>query len=107
MGFPHITLDMQDRFADAVVENFLAEHEQGRTPNPCVRCNGLVRFDAMLALAERAGAAALVTGHYARIERDGQGPLLARAVDDGKDQTYMLAGLDPGNSTAWASRSAS
>jgi tRNA-uridine 2-sulfurtransferase len=95
MGFPHITLDMQDQFADAVVENFLAEHEQGRTPNPCVRCNGLVRFDAMLALADRTGAAALVTGHYARIEGDGEGPLLTLAVDGGKDQTYMLAGLDP------------
>jgi tRNA-specific 2-thiouridylase len=95
MGFPHITLDMQDRFRDAVVGDFLAEHERGRTPNPCVRCNGLVRFDAMLALAERTGSSALVTGHYARIDHDGEGPLLARGADAAKDQTYMLAGLDP------------
>ena len=72
MGFPHITLDLRDRFREAVVGDFLAEHDRGRTPNPCVRCNGIVRFDAMLALAERLGAAALVTGHYARIERDGR-----------------------------------
>src|SRR5438445_742554 len=69
--------------------------ELGRTPNPCVRCNGLVRFDAMLALAERAGAGALVTGHYARIEQDSEGPLLARAAYGSKDQSYMLAGLRP------------
>ena len=56
MGFPHLTLDLQDRFKDAVVDDFLGEHGRGRTPNPCVRCNGLVRFDAMLALADRIGA---------------------------------------------------
>jgi tRNA-uridine 2-sulfurtransferase len=95
MGFPHITLDIQDRFKDAVVDDFLAEHERGRTPNPCVRCNGLVRFDAMLALAERTGSDALATGHYARVDRDAEGPLLACAGDQAKDQTYMLAGLDP------------
>ena len=95
MGFPHLTLDLQDRFRDAVVGDFLTEHGRGRTPNPCVRCNGLVRFDAMLALAARVGAGTLVTGHYARIEPDREGPLLTRAVDEGKDQTYMLAGLDP------------
>jgi tRNA-uridine 2-sulfurtransferase len=95
MGFPHLTLDMEDRFRDAVVEDFLAEHDRGRTPNPCVRCNGMVRFDAMLALADRIGADALVTGHYARVERDAAGTLLARAVDDRKDQTYMLSALPP------------
>jgi tRNA-specific 2-thiouridylase len=60
-----------------------------------VRCNGLVRFDAMLELAGRVGAETLATGHYARIERDRDGPLLARAADPDKDQTYMLAGLPP------------
>jgi tRNA-specific 2-thiouridylase len=95
MSFPHVTLDLQDRFRAAVVDDFLAEHGRGRTPNPCVRCNGLVRFDALLALADRIGAEALVTGHYARIAQDGEGPLLAAAADAGKDQTYMLAGLDP------------
>ena len=95
MGLPHLTLDLEDDFRDVVVEPFVAEHEAGRTPNPCVRCNGGVRFDAMLALAERLGAEALATGHYARIEHDAQGPLLARAADPHKDQTYMLAALRP------------
>jgi tRNA-uridine 2-sulfurtransferase len=95
MGFPHITLDLQDRFRGAVVNDFIDEHARGRTPNPCVRCNGLVRFDAMLELADHVGAEALVTGHYARIEGDSDGPLLARARDAQKDQTYMLAGLAP------------
>ena len=95
MGLPHLTLDLQQRFGDAVIADFIGEHARGRTPNPCVRCNGLVRFDAMLALAERVGARALVTGHYARIVRDADGPLLARAADAAKDQSYMLAGLRP------------
>jgi tRNA-uridine 2-sulfurtransferase len=95
IGLPHLTLDLQERFGDAVVGDFLAEHAGGRTPNPCVRCNGLVRFDAMLELAERIGAEALVTGHYARIDADGEGPLIARAADRSKDQSYMLAGLRP------------
>jgi tRNA-specific 2-thiouridylase len=95
LGLPHMTLDLEARFRSAVVDDFLAEHERGRTPNPCVRCNGIVRFDAMLALADRIGASALVTGHYARAVRDGEGALLARAHDGAKDQTYMLAGLAP------------
>jgi tRNA-specific 2-thiouridylase len=95
MGLPHLTLDLEDDFRAAVVTPFIAEHDAGRTPNPCVRCNGEVRFDAMLALADRAGAEVLATGHYARIEHDGEGPLLARAADPAKDQTYMLSALAP------------
>ena len=64
-------------------------------PNPCVLCNGELRLDAMIALADRVGAAALATGHYARLRDDGEGPLLAAAADEAKDQTYMLAGLRP------------
>jgi tRNA-uridine 2-sulfurtransferase len=95
MGLPHVTLDLREPFRREVVDDFLAEYGAGRTPNPCVRCNGLVRFDALLRLAERLGAARLATGHYARIERDVSGPLLRTAADAGKDQTYMLARLRP------------
>jgi tRNA-specific 2-thiouridylase len=95
LGFPHVTLDVEDRFRAAVVGDYLSEHAAGRTPNPCVRCNGLVRFDAMLGLAARLGASTLATGHYARIAEDDEGPLLTRAADGDKDQTYMLAGLRP------------
>jgi tRNA-uridine 2-sulfurtransferase len=96
MGFPHLTLDLEEDFRAAVVDPYVAEHAAGRTPNPCVRCNGHVRFDAMLELAARVGAEALATGHYARIEHDAEGPLLARAADPRKDQTYMLSALAPG-----------
>ena len=95
MGLPHVSLDMRQRFQAAVVDDFLSEYGGGRTPNPCVRCNGLVRFDAMLELADRLGAKALVTGHYARVELDEEGPLLRAAADPDKDQTYMLARLSP------------
>jgi tRNA-uridine 2-sulfurtransferase len=95
MGLPHLTLDLRDPFRETVVMDYVDEHDRGRTPNPCVRCNGRVRFGAMLALADRLGAGTLVTGHYARVDHDGAGPLLARATDDRKDQTYMLSGLRP------------
>jgi tRNA-uridine 2-sulfurtransferase len=96
MGLPHVTLDLRDRFRTEVVDGFLAGHAEGRTPNPCVRCNGSVRFDGMLELAGSLGAATLATGHYARIEHDEHGPLVRQAVDPLKDQSYMLAQLDPG-----------
>jgi tRNA-specific 2-thiouridylase len=95
MGLPHVTLDVRDGFRGQVVDDYLGELEAGRTPNPCVRCNGLVRFDAMLDLAQHLGAARLATGHYARIERDAEGPLLRAGADGRKDQSYMLARLTP------------
>ncbi|NUT54781.1 MAG: tRNA 2-thiouridine(34) synthase MnmA [Thermoleophilia bacterium] len=95
LGLPHVTLDLREEFRSAVVEPFVVGYARGETPNPCGRCNGEFRFDELLAFADRAGAAALWTGHYARIvERDGQ-RLLARAADPEKDQSYMLAPLDP------------
>jgi len=95
MGIPHITLDLRDEFRREVVDDFVAGYEAGRTPNPCVRCNGLVRFGEMLALADALDADRLATGHYARIETDAHGPLLAAGVDPNKDQAYMLARLTP------------
>ena len=92
MGMPHLTLDLRGAFRAGVVEPFLADHAAALTPNPCVRCNGHVRLDAMLELADRLGAADLATGHYAR--RDGDG-LLRTAADPAKDQTYMLSAVAP------------
>jgi tRNA-specific 2-thiouridylase len=90
---PHFTLDLRDEFRSRVVEPWLAGHAAGETPNPCIRCNGGVRLDAMVAFGERLGAGALATGHYARVGQDG---LLRAAADAGKDQSYMLAALAPG-----------
>src|SRR4051794_9785145 len=92
MGLPHLTLDLRSEFRAGVVEPFLADHAAGLTPNPCVRCNGHVRLDAMLGFAQRLGAATLATGHYARVTDDG---LLRSAADPAKDQAYMLAALAP------------
>jgi tRNA-specific 2-thiouridylase len=96
LGLPHVTLDLREQFCRAVVGPFVRTYAAGRTPNPCVRCNGSFRFGRLLAFAGRAGAARLATGHYARlVERRGK-LLIARAHDREKDQSYMLAALDPG-----------
>ena len=95
LGVPHVTLDLREDFRRAVVDPFVRGYARGETPNPCLRCNGAFRFGRLLAFARRSGADVLATGHYARIvERDGR-TLLARAADPQKDQSYMLAPLDP------------
>jgi tRNA-specific 2-thiouridylase len=96
MGMAHLSIDLREEFRAGVVDGWLADHVAGLTPNPCVRCNGNVRLDAMLELAERLGARTLATGHYARVQaRDGEGPLLRVALDERKDQSYALAALSP------------
>ena len=95
LGIPHVTLDLREEFRAAVVEPFVEGYARGETPNPCGRCNGSFRFDKLLAFTDRAGAATLWTGHYARVvDRDGR-RLLARAADPDKDQSYTLAPFDP------------
>jgi tRNA-specific 2-thiouridylase len=93
LGMPHLTLDLEDAFRSTVVSGFLEGYSEGRTPNPCVLCNGEVRISAMVDLADRVGATHLVTGHYARISEDENGPLIAEGHDPAKDQSYMLAAL--------------
>jgi tRNA-specific 2-thiouridylase len=95
LGFPHVTLDAREEFRRAIVEPFVEGYARGETPNPCTRCNGSFRFGHLLAFARRAGAARLATGHYARIVEHHGRRLLARGVDGEKDQSYMLARLDP------------
>src|SRR5689334_17936382 len=95
LGIPHVTLDLREEFRRAVVTPFVRGYARGETPNPCLRCNGGFRFAELLAFARRAGAERLTTGHYARVvERDGR-LLLARGAAATKDQSYMLASLDP------------
>jgi tRNA-specific 2-thiouridylase len=95
LGIPHFTLDLEEEFRRRVVDRFVSGYADGQTPNPCVLCNGEVRLAAMIDLAERVGAGRLLTGHYARIVEDADGPLLASAADGAKDQSYMLAALPP------------
>jgi tRNA-uridine 2-sulfurtransferase len=95
LGAPHVTLDLREGFRRAVVTPFVRGYARGETPNPCIRCNGSFRFAALLAFARRVGAARLATGHYARVREHRGRLLLARAADTAKDQSYMLARLDP------------
>jgi len=95
LGLPHVTLDLREVFRHAVVDPFVAGYRDGLTPNPCSRCNGAFRFDALLAFARRAGAETLWTGHYARVVERRATLLVGRAADAEKDQSYMLATLRP------------
>jgi tRNA-specific 2-thiouridylase len=93
-GVPHVTLDLRRRFHTRIVAPFVRDHAAGETPNPCVRCNGSFRFDALAEFADTIGAPRIATGHYARIvERDGR-VLVARGADPDKDQSYMLARVE-------------
>ncbi len=91
IGIPFYVWDMAERFARDVVDDFVAEYAAGRTPNPCLRCNEKIKFEAVLDRALALGFDAVCTGHYARI--DGSGAL-RRAADPGKDQSYVLAVLN-------------
>src|SRR5216684_5064323 len=84
IGIPFYVWDMAERFARDVVQDFVAEYARGRTPNPCLRCNEKIKFEAVLDRALALGFDAVCTGHYARI--DSVSGALNRAVDDGKDQ---------------------
>ncbi len=94
-GISHYIVNFEAAFSRAVIEYFCREYLAGRTPNPCVACNNLVKFGALLDFARALGAVTMITGHYARVVVDESGPHLLRAADRSKDQSYMLAGLRP------------
>ncbi|ANC29615.1 tRNA 2-thiouridine(34) synthase MnmA [Isoptericola dokdonensis] len=92
LGIPYYVWDLSETFEETVVADFLAEYSAGRTPNPCVRCNEHIKFEALLDKATALGFDAVVTGHYARVERAADGaPELHRSRNDAKDQSYVLA----------------
>ncbi|MDQ2818443.1 MAG: tRNA 2-thiouridine(34) synthase MnmA [Candidatus Eremiobacteraeota bacterium] len=93
LGIAHYVVNFEAAFERAVIAYFCAEYLAGRTPNPCVACNNLMKFGALLDFARALGAASVITGHYARIQSAPEGPRLRRAADRTKDQSYMLAGL--------------
>jgi tRNA-uridine 2-sulfurtransferase len=97
LDIPYYVLDVQEEFNRRVIDPFLDDYEQGRTPNPCISCNSEVKFDLLLRKAQEIGAGTLATGHYARIEAlPTGGHRLLRAVDDAKDQSYVLYGMSQG-----------
>ncbi|HEV7839014.1 MAG TPA: tRNA 2-thiouridine(34) synthase MnmA [Gemmatimonadaceae bacterium] len=92
LGIPHYVLNLETRFSHDVVDNFVDEYSRGRTPIPCVRCNTFTKFRDFLKKADAIDARWIATGHYARV-MDG---FLQRGVDENKDQTYFLWGIDRG-----------
>lgn len=97
LGIPHYVLDHVEPFARSVIAPFVSEYVAGRTPIPCVLCNQVLKFGHLLETARKVGAEALVTGHYARIEQgDDGGPVLMRARDRTKDQSYFLFSISAG-----------
>ena len=94
LGIPYYCWNLEKEFGERVIEPFHRDYLEGRTPNPCVRCNAFVRFDLMLDRVLSLGFEKLATGHYARIVGGDRGPELHTAVDPAKDQSYMLYHLD-------------
>ncbi|GAB6940565.1 tRNA 2-thiouridine(34) synthase MnmA [Isoptericola variabilis] len=100
LGIPYYVWDLSERFEDTVVADFLSEYEAGRTPNPCVRCNEHIKFEALLDKATALGFDAVATGHYAQVVTreapDGTVTReLHRSPNDEKDQSYVLAVMGP------------
>jgi len=93
MGIPFYVWDFAERFTEDVVDDFVAEYAAGRTPNPCLRCNERIKFEALLDKAIALGFDAVCTGHYARLSTEDGVIELRRSADDGKDQSYVLASL--------------
>ena len=92
IGIPHYVMNFRKEFAQKVITNFCREYGLGRTPNPCIRCNEHIKFDALLNRAKELGADFIATGHYSRIEHDevNDSYILKKGVDHGKDQSYVL-----------------
>ncbi len=94
LEIPHSVFDVEEEFTRDVIDNFVDEYANGRTPNPCVRCNSFTKFGDLLSRAQDMGADGIATGHYVRVERGGpHGPILLRGADRAKDQAYFLWGL--------------
>ncbi len=90
LGIPHYAFDRRELFQKEVVGPFVDSYLSGTTPSPCVRCNRGVKMNELFAIADRLGAAAVATGHYARLDHSGPHTRLLRAVDRNKDQSYFL-----------------
>ncbi len=90
LDIPHYTFDRRALFRERVVDRFVRDYTAGRTPSPCVRCNESVKLSPLLEIARRLGAEHIATGHYARIEREGDGVKLRVARDADRDQSYFL-----------------
>ncbi|HEU0015139.1 MAG TPA: tRNA 2-thiouridine(34) synthase MnmA [Longimicrobium sp.] len=96
LGIPHYVFDVEREFTRDVIDDFVSEYAAGRTPNPCVRCNGNTKFRDLLRRGRMLGCDYIATGHYARMGTGARGePVLLRGLDEKKDQSYFLWALPP------------
>ena len=93
LSVPHYVFNLTDRFRSEVMDRFVSDYEKGRTPNPCIECNRRLKFGELFRRARELGCDRIVTGHYARVVRDGERCFLKKAVDPAKDQSYVLYSL--------------
>jgi tRNA-specific 2-thiouridylase len=93
LGIPFYVWDFSERFRDDVIDDFVAEYQAGRTPNPCMRCNEKIKFAALLERALELGFDAVCTGHYAILREGERGLELHRSSEEAKDQSYVLGVL--------------
>jgi len=93
-GFPHFILDIREEFGDFVIENFVEEYLAGRTPNPCVMCNTHIKWKALLKRANALDCDFIATGHYAEVNQLNSRYFISKGLDETKDQSYVLWGLD-------------
>lgn len=97
LGFPHHILDIREEFKSTVIANFIGEYLRGRTPNPCVICNSVIKWGKLMQTADEMGCDYIATGHYARIGHQTERWYLRKGVDTTKDQTYFLWTLNQEN----------
>ena len=90
LEMPHYTFNFQDQFREKVIGNFIHCYENAMTPNPCIQCNKHMKFNELYRRAKELGCDKVVTGHYARIRKTDNGYQLLKALDNNKDQSYVL-----------------
>jgi tRNA-specific 2-thiouridylase len=92
-GFPHYILDIREEFGGHVINNFIDEYMAGRTPNPCVKCNTHIKWEALLKRADMLDCEFIATGHYAKVREENGRFVISKGKDDWKDQSYVLWGV--------------
>ena len=93
-GFKHFIVDIRDEFGDWVIDRFVEDYMNGRTPNPCVLCNTHIKWAALLRRADNLGCDYIATGHYANVREENGRYVISRGLDPRKDQSYALWGVE-------------
>ena len=92
-GFPHYIIDIREEFGNHVIDDFVGEYLAGRTPNPCVKCNTHIKWEALLKRADMLDCEFIATGHYANVRKENDRFVISKGKDDWKDQSYVLWGV--------------